>query len=252
MQGNQLLANLPDKELKRIQPFMETVEVGFGQHLLEYDRPIDYVWFPDTCVTSTVVNSTDGSTIEVGLMGTEGMVGLSLALGVEVSSATVFAQIAGRATRMRAEHFRKQVLEEGGTLYKLLQRYTNFFMAMIAQTAACNTTHLIEERMCRWILMTHDRVRQDKFPLTHEFLALMLGLRRPSVSKAAGVLKREGLIDYTRGSVTVSDRGGLEARSCECYKIIQGQRSRIFEGVRAGQRCGNTHSDIHTPQSRNQ
>jgi len=228
MKENQLLVNLPEKERKRLEPYLEPVELEFNQHLLVFDQPIEYVWFPDTCVTSTVVNSIEGSTIEVGLMGTEGMVGLSLVMKLEVSNSTVFVQIPGRATRMRARDFKKQVVEKGGPLLNTLLRYTNFFMAMIAQTAACNTTHPVEERMCRWILMTHDRVQQDQFPLTQEFLADMLGVRRPSLSKVAGELKREGLINYTRGSVTVTDRKGLEARSCECYQIIQGQLKRTF------------------------
>jgi len=135
---------------------------------------------------------------------------------------------------MRADHFMKQVVEKGGPLFHLLLRYTNAFMGMVAQSGACNTLHPLEERMCRWILMTHDRVQQDQFPLTQEFLADMLGVRRPSLSKVAGELKREGLINYTRGSVTVTDRKGLEARSCECYQIIQGQLKRTFnEGRRS-------------------
>ncbi len=223
MTENRLLASLPSKERARLSPYLEPVSVDFHQRLVEFNQPIEYVWFPDDCVTSTVVDSRDGSTIEVGLMGAEGMVGLSLIFGVEKSNATVIVQVAGRATRMRAAAFIKEVVEKGGPLFKLLQVYVNYFLGMVAQHAACNAVHPVEERMCRWILLTHDRVGRDQFQLTQEYLALMLGVRRPSLSPIANQLKREELINYSRGTVTVLDRQGLEARSCECYDTIREQ-----------------------------
>jgi CRP-like cAMP-binding protein len=225
---NQLLASLPKGERARLSAHLEPVTVELHQTLVEFDQPIKFVWFLDDCVTSTVVNSQDNSSVEVGLMGAEGMVGLSLLFGVERSNSTVIVQIPGRATRMRAGAFVKEVVKKGGPLMRLLQLYTNYFMAMVAQHAACNALHTVQERMCRWILLTHDRVRRDQFQLTQEYLAQMLGVRRPSLSAVAGELKRAGLINYSRGTVTVLDRKGLEARSCPCYKIIRGQFTQIL------------------------
>jgi len=230
MSKNLLLATLPTEEKERLRPFLEPVTMEFKQVLVEMDKPIYHVWFPDNCVTSTVVDTPDGSTLEVGLMGIEGMVGLSLLAGEETSNSTVIAQVPGAGTRMRADHFMKQVVGKGGPLFRLLLRYTNAFMGMIAQSGACNTLHPLEERLCRWILMTHDRVQQDQFPLTQDFLSMMLGVRRPTVSMTASMLKAGGLIRYTRGSVTVLDRQGMEASSCECYEIINRQLDKIFPG----------------------
>lgn len=221
MKENQLLARLPDAEKERLRPYLEPVLLEMKQGLLEEDEAIEYVWFPHDAVTSTVVSTPAGHTIEVGLMGVEGMVGLSLLLGEEKSNTTVFTQIPGHATRMRAGAFVKHVKSERGPLYDVLQRYVNSFMAMIAQAAACNSLHPVDERMCRWILLVHDRVGRNEFPITHEFLSYMLGVRRAGVSKVANELKMEGLIGYTRGEMTILDREGLEARSCECYEFIR-------------------------------
>ena len=162
-------------------------------------------------------------------MGGEGMVGLSLLFGVERSNTTVICQVLGRATRMRADAFKREILGKQGRLYKMLQKYSNAFMGMVAQSAACNSMHPLEERCCRWILMTHDRVDRDEIPLTHDFLASMLGARRPTVSLTLGVLKRAGLIDYTRGSITIRNRVGLEATACECYGIVTRQMRTLFD-----------------------
>ncbi len=169
-----------------------------------------------------------GDTIEVGLMGAEGFVGLSLVYGVERSNGTVVVQLAGRARRMRAPDFKRHIKERGGPLQELLLRYANFFHVTVQQHAACNAAHRIEARMCRWILLTHDRVEGDVFPLTQEYLALMLGVRRPTVSEIAHRLKEAGLINYTRGNLAVTDRGGLEAAACECYRMVREQIARTF------------------------
>lgn len=221
MKENQLLARLPDAEKERLAPYLEPVFLEFKQGLLQEGEPIEYVWFPHDCVTSTVVGTPNGHTIEVGIMGIEGLVGLSLVLGEERSNTTVFTQIPGSATRMRAGAFTRHVKGEGGPLYDLLQRYTNVFMALIAQGAACNSLHPVDERMCRWILLVQGRVGRDEFPLTHEFLSMMLGVRRAGVSKVANELKLDGLINYTRGDIRILDREGLEGRSCECYELMK-------------------------------
>ena len=226
---NQLLASLPLEERQRLTPYLETVFLKFRQVLIEFDSPIEYVYFLDDAVTSTVVLTPEGETIEVGISGAEGFVGLSLLAGIERSNATVLTQIPGRALRMRADDFVKHVTRFGGTTRELLLRYSNFFQVMVQQHAACNVAHAVEQRMCRWILLTHDRVRSNVFPLTHEYLAVMLGVRRATVTTIARRLKEQGVIAYTRGRLAVTDRGGLENSSCECYGLIKEQMARTFD-----------------------
>lgn len=232
MLENRLLAACSAPERQRLNAYLEPVALSFNQVLVEFDRPIAHVYFLQTAITSTVVQTPNGETIEVGLMGAEGVVGLSLLYGVEQSNATVIVQNPGRALRMRATDFRRHIKEPCGPFLDLLLRYANFFNVMVQQHAACNATHTIEARLCRWILLTHDRVTSDQFSLTQDFLALMLGVRRPSVSDAAQKLKIKGLIQYTRGSITVTDRRGLEAGACDCYRLIREQMERTFEGSR--------------------
>lgn len=227
---NRLLTDLPASEFERIRPYLEPVQLELKQHLLHVEEPIPYVWFPDDCVTSTVVNTEEGATIEVGMMGWDGMVGLSLLFFEEVSNTTVFVQVPGHATRMRADAFVQHVRDPGGPLFRQVQRYGNAFMAMVAQTAACNNLHSMDERICRWILITHDRVQRDEFPLTHEFLSAMLGVRRATVSVEANRLQQAGLIKYRHGLMRVTNREGLEDGVCECYEIINKLFARIFNG----------------------
>lgn len=228
-----LLGSLSGEERQRLAPYLEEVELAQGQTLLETGRPIEFVWFPHNCVTSTLVETPEGSSIEVGLMGYEGLVGLSLLLGERVSSTTVIAQIPGTATRMRASDFNEQVREMRGELYAKLLRYTDTFMAMIAQTAACNSLHPVEQRLARWILMTHDRVQRDDMPLTQELLSLMLGVRRASVSVAASHLQNLGCLQYSRGKLRVMDRTKLEEQSCPCYAIVRSLTDRLVENPAA-------------------
>jgi CRP-like cAMP-binding protein len=225
---SRLIAALPDAERERLLPYLEETNLTQGMTLVEAGHPIDCVWFPHDCVTSTLVETPEGSMIEVGLMGMEGLVGLSLLLGERISNTTVVVQIPGAASRMRASDFMEQVVEPRGELYRALMRYTDTFMAMIAQTAACNSLHPIEQRLTRWILMTHDRVKRDDMPLTQELLSLMLGVRRASVSVAASHLQDLGCIHYSRGRLRVTDREKLEQQSCPCYAIVRGMTERLF------------------------
>ncbi|MBV9403305.1 MAG: Crp/Fnr family transcriptional regulator [Candidatus Eremiobacteraeota bacterium] len=236
MQENVLVTNLPADEQERLQPFLERTAMDFRETLIEQGEPIRYVWFPHDAITSTIVDTPEGTTIEVGLMGMEGMVGLSLLLNVEASNTTVIVQVPGVGARMRADHFIEHVVKPGGALYERLLRYTNAFMAMVAQTAACNSLHSVDERLSRWLLMTHDRVQRDQFPLTHEFLAYMLGVRRPSVSVAANTLLQNGSIRYSRGLMTILNRQGLEDAVCPCYEIVKKIMTRVrpdFQKVNA-------------------
>ena len=226
--ANILLNRLPATERERLARFMEPVELYFGEVLVEFDYPIEHVYFLETAVTSTVVRTPHGQTLEVGIMGAEGFVGLSLLYGVQRSNGTVVVQIPGRAMKMKATDFSEQIRAAGGPCLDLLLRYANFFQVMVQQHAACNASHTVEERMCRWILLTHDRASTETFALTHEYLSLMLGARRATVSAIAHNLKEAGIISYTRGKLRVSDRERLEACSCDCYRLIKDQSARTF------------------------
>jgi CRP-like cAMP-binding protein len=178
-------------------------------------------------VISLVITLKGGETVEVATTGNEGMIGTPLLLGIDRSELKVLCQVAGQALRMRAEHFRRSV-QEHPDLQAVAQRYAQGLFDQIARTTACNHVHSVQARMCRWLLMTHDRVGADEFHLTQEFLAQMLGVRRPSVTVAAGVLQRAGLIRYQRGRIRVVDRGGLEAGACECYDTVRSEFDRLL------------------------
>jgi CRP-like cAMP-binding protein len=169
----------------------------------------------------------EGGTVEVGTAGREGMAGLPVFLGVRRSSIRATVQIPGVAARMDAELF-AQLATADGPLHRAMLRYTDAFLTQVAQTAACNGAHLVEQRCARWLLMTHDRVEGDEFPLTHEFLAFMLGVRRAGVTLAMRALQDAGLVSYTRGRVTITDRAGIERASCECYRTVRLHFERLF------------------------
>ena len=169
----------------------------------------------------------DGSAIEVGTVGNEGMVGIPILLGADRIPGQAFMQVPGSATRMTAEDFKRHVTP-GTPLHNLLQRYLQALFNQVAQSAACNRLHSLEERFCRWLLMTRDRVPTDEFPMTQEFLSLMLGVHRPSVSEVAGTFQRAGIIRYTRGKMLIVDRSGLEAAACECYEVVKREFDRLL------------------------
>jgi CRP-like cAMP-binding protein len=224
---NTLLTALPPQERNRLLARMEQVSLGLKDVLYERNRPITHVHFPLTGVCSMVVVMSDGLGVEAGTVGNEGMVGLPVYLGADTSPHRAFSQVPGDTLRMRAKDF-KDELARGGQLNDVLRRYNQALMNQMAYSVACNRLHSVEERMCRWLLMTHDRVSADQFPLTQEFLAQMLGVRRPSVTVVAGVLQKAGLIAYTRGRVVVLDRPRLEAASCECYQVVRDEFDRLL------------------------
>ncbi len=224
---NRLLAALPEPRLQRLLPALEAVELTWKRPLYEAHAPIRFVHFPLTGVTSLVTAMKDGAVVELATIGNEGLVGLPAFLGVEVSPMTAFVQVPGAALRMRAEVLQEEV-RNGGALSEILRRYTQAFFVQLAQSSACNRRHSIDERCARWLLMTHDRVEADEFLLTQEFLSQMLGVRRATVTVAAGLLQKAGLISYRRGRITVLDRGGLEEAACECYRIIKKEYDRLL------------------------
>lgn len=227
---NLLLAALPRAERERLEPFLEWTLLEFEENLIEPDEPIRQVLFPYDAVTSTVQEMSDGSVIETGLMGIEGLVGVQLWLRMKSTPTRTFVQIPGHAHRMRAEDFAREVLGRPESPLNLLAaRYTHAFLMMVSIAAACNRLHPFDQRLCRWLKLVHNRVRREEFPMRQEFMAEMLGVQRPTVSTAANMLQKAGLISYARGRMTILDPEGLVAGSCECYELMEAQMDKIFD-----------------------
>jgi len=217
---NRLLASLPDEEFERLRPHLVPNALVYKCPLYEANEPIKFVHFVETGVASLVNTMMNGDAAEVGTVGNEGFVGIPVLFGDKQAPTSVYMQVAGASLKMKADPFRA-VLERNAYMQKIMLHYAHAFFNQIAQSAACNTFHLLEQRCCRWLLMTQDRMQSCEFPLTQEFLAMMLGVRRAGVTVAANALKRAGLINYARGSVTVLDRPGMERRTCECYGVTK-------------------------------
>ena len=217
---NRVLAGIPAREYRRLQAQLEPIELKFGHVLYEPGKPIRHVYFPLDCLISLLTAVDKRRTLEVGVVGNEGMAGMPFILGMGVSGVRAIVQGGGSALRMAAGPFRTE-FKRNVPLQEQLYRYTYALMAQISQTAACNRFHDAGQRLARWLLMTRDRVDSDEFLLTHEFLAHMLGLRREGVTEAATELKQRGLIDYSRGKIQILDPRGLKAASCSCYQIVK-------------------------------
>ncbi len=224
---NRLLAALPKADYKRIMTQMERVLLENKQLAYDVDKPIEFVYFPLTGVFSLVTFMEDGEGVEVATIGNEGMIGLPLFLGVDRTSGKAFTQVPGNSLRMTAAAFKEQIRRQG-PLTQTLQLYTQALMVQISQGMACNGRHSIRQRCARWLLMTHDRVGAETFPLSQEFLALMLGVRRAGVNKVATDLKQAGLIQYSRGMIRILNRKELEDTSCECYQVIRKEFDRLL------------------------
>jgi len=225
--GNKLLAALPRGDRDGLLPHLKPVVLGFEEVLYEPDGPIRYVYFPTSGLISLLLVLEDGSVAEVARVGNEGMVGLPVFLGVRTSHTRAFVQIPGEALRLKAQVF-CQKARQGGPLSGLLLRYTQALLRHSERLTACNTCHPIGRRLCRWLLITHDRVQADQFEITQEFLSQMLGVHRQSVTLAASNLQEAGLIRYSRGKLKILDRPGLEAASCECYRAIKREFEYLF------------------------
>jgi CRP-like cAMP-binding protein len=218
--ANNLLAALPRKEYRSLLAGLEPVTLTYGEVLFEPGEPIRHVYFPNDCLVCLLTTVEGHQALEVGLVGREGMVGISLALGIGASSVRALVQAGGTAMRMDAARFRKE-FRKSTQLQSELYRFIHAQLVQARQTAACNRFHVVEARLARWLLMTRDRLRSDQFRLTQDFLADMLGVRRVGVSIAAGALQKRKLISYSRGKITILDRKGLEAASCGCYEIVR-------------------------------
>ena len=224
---NRLLAALPAEEFDGLRPHLTTAHLGVGDTIYAAGAPIRHVYFPLTGSASVVAVTADGDMVEVGTVGREGLVGLAAFLEADGGPLETLAQVPGDFARLPAAALR-DAAAPGSVLSRLLLRFAQALYTLAGQSAACNRLHPIEERCARWLLLTHDRVGRDTFLLTHEYLGYMLGVRRPSVTLALGVLQRGGFIAYHRGEVTVLDRAGLEAGACECYDIITAEYARLL------------------------
>lgn len=217
---NRILASLPAKSYERLAAQLSPVTLAFGDVLHQAGDRIGHVYFPGECLVSLITLMEDAP-LEVGMIGREGMVGASLALGINVSPVRALVQGAGPAMRMTAKGFRTE-LGKNAALQAGLHKYIHSLMMQITQTAACNRFHVVEARLARWLLMMRDRLRSQEFRMTQEFLSYMLGVRRVGVTEAASALQRRSLIEYTRGHIRILDGHGLEAAACACYEVLPG------------------------------
>ncbi len=215
---NHILADLPMKNYQALLAHMTEVKLAHGEVLYEIGQAITQVYFPNDAVVSLVYTTIEGTTVEVGLVGREGMVGIPFMLGAKVSPHRAVVQVSDGAMKVKASILREE-FNKAGSLHDLLLGYTHGLMMQVSRTAVCNRIHKIEERLARWLLMVQDRMLSDEFRLTHDFIADMLGVRRAGVTLAAGMLQQSGLIHYHRGEITIIDREGLESVACECYGV---------------------------------
>jgi CRP-like cAMP-binding protein len=225
--GNRLLRSLSAEERVRIRPSIKHVTLPLGQVVYECGERTDYVYFPTTCVVSLLYTMRDGSTAEMALTGNDGVVGIASFLGGGNVPHRAVALIGGDALKMPARVLQEE-FARGGPLQHILLRYTQALITQISQTAVCNRLHPLEQRLCRWLLLCHDRLNGSEIPMTQEFIANMLGGRRESVTVAAGRLQDAGLIHYSRGHIKVLDREGLERMVCECYKVVDDELNRLI------------------------
>jgi CRP-like cAMP-binding protein len=224
---NKILNLVPANELEKVLDRCELATIESKEIVFRRGEPIRHIYFPENCVISLVTELKDGDSVEAMTVGSDGFVGMPIFHGVPESRLKAIGQITGETRRIPVDPFR-QLVRECRDLDRLLHRYSQFIFETVSQSAACNRLHVIEQRCARWLLMSQDRVGRDQFDLTQEFLAEMLGVRRPGVTVAMGVLEKAGLITHSRGSITVVDRPGLEKASCECYQTIRDRQAELI------------------------
>ena len=224
---NQLLRRLPPKQLDRLIPHLEAVKLPLKKVLQTRGERIEFAYFPESSVVSFVVTLEDGGAVEVGMVGREGFVGIDILLGQQTAAHDAMVQISDTALRISFENLRAAVVSDVKFQMPLLT-YVHAFQFQIAQTAACNASHDVEQRCARWILTARDRIGRDEFALTHEFLAMMLSVRRAGVTMAAGLFEKAGFIENRRGQITIRDVDGLKEVSCECYRLIREEEERLL------------------------
>jgi CRP-like cAMP-binding protein len=228
---NHLLAALPTRDFDALAADLELVPLALGQMLYDPGTQMRHAYFPTTAIVSLHYVTASGASAETAGVGNEGVVGISLFMGGDTTSSSAVVQTAGQAYRLE-RHILKQEFDKGGLLQRLLLRYTQALMTQMAQTAACNRHHTVEQQLCRWLLLTLDRLPDGELVMTQELVASMLGVRRESVTDAAGHLQSQGYIRYRRGHIGVLDRAGLETHACECYGVVKKEINRLLSDVR--------------------
>jgi CRP-like cAMP-binding protein len=224
---NHLLAALPEEDYARLFPHLEFVPMPLGEALYEPGVEMRHVYFLTNAIVSLLYVMEDGSSAEIAVVGNEGIVGVSLFMGGESTSSRAVVQSAGHAYRLKGELLKNEFYR-AGPMQRLLLRYTQALLTQMAQTAVCNRHHSLDQQLCRWLLLSLDRLHSNELVMTQELIANMLGVRREGVTEAAGNVQRAGLIEYNRGRITVIDRPGLEARACECYAVVKKEFDRLL------------------------
>jgi len=224
---NHLLAALPASDYERLAPHLELIPLKLGEVLYEPGVQLRYVYFPTTSIVSLLYVMEDGASAEIAIVGNEGILGISLFMGGETTPSRAVVQSAGYGYRLKAQLL-KDEFQRFGPMLHLLLRYTQALITQMAQTAVCNRHHSVDQQLCRWLLLSLDRLASNELSMTQELIANMLGVRREGVTEAAGKLQEAGLISYRRGRITVLDRPGLEARSCECYEVVKKELDRLL------------------------
>jgi CRP-like cAMP-binding protein len=237
---NRLLSLLSDADYERLRPHLSHVVFDYRKSLYEAYRPIEHVYFPVDGVASLVITTADGTGAEVGTIGSEGLVGLPVCLGDHEAPSSVYVQVPGTALGIDAHLFRAE-LDRNPTLNLIMLRYAHAFFNQVAQSAACAHLHRVEQRCCRWLLMTRDRMPSRDFLLTHEFLGMMLGVRRTTVTDVMGSLQKAGLVRYRRGHVTILEQEALQRRACECYSISKLEFDRMLGDTAIAPRTDKSH-----------
>lgn len=231
--ANHLLAALPDPEWQRWLPQLESVDMPLGEVLYESGNTLSHVYFPTTSIVSLLYVMENGASAEIAVVGNEGIVGISLFMGGGSTPSRAVVQSAGRGLRLAAQMM-KDEFDKNGLVLQLLLRYTQALITQMAQTAVCNRHHTLDEQLCRWLLLSLDRLQGNDLVMTQELIANMLGVRREGVTQAALSLQEAGLIRYARGRISVLDRTGLEKRTCECYAVVKREYERLLPAQRAG------------------
>ena len=227
---NHLLDALPATDYERIAPHLELIKMGLGDVLYESGAQMRHVYFPTTSIVSLLYVMEDGASAEIAIVGNEGILGISLFMGGDSTPSRALVQSAGHGYRLKADLLKSEFGRFGPTMHLLL-RYTQALITQMAQTAVCNRHHSVDQQLCRWLLLTLDRLAANEITMTQELIANMLGVRREGVTEAAGKLQDAGLIRYRRGTITVLDRPGLEARTCECYQVVRTEFDRLLPYV---------------------
>jgi CRP-like cAMP-binding protein len=227
---NMLLAALAPAELKRLRRHLEPVEMTLGEVIYESGRPLDHVYFPTTSIVSLLYVLENGASAEIAVVGNEGVVGISLFMGGETTPSRAVVQSAGEAYRLPGQ-LMKNEFNRGGGMQHLMLRYTQALITQMAQTAVCNRHHSVDQQLCRWLLLSIDRLPSPEIVMTQELIANMLGVRREGVTEAAGKLQKAGVISYRRGHIKVLNRASLEGMSCECYEVVRRETDRLLPHV---------------------